>query len=282
MLDADLRVVGHDPIPSMVGEVADADAILCRTNAEVLRNLFAELEAGRRVAIVGGSDEIKSFARAAERLQNGQRVEHVELACFDSWDEVQDYVRTDANGSDLALMVKLIDEFGTPYILETLDRVLDTRKGAKHGRDYDVAVSTAHKAKGREWDRVRLASDFPEEPKGAEELRLLYVAVTRAKLALDIAAVALLSVEGMAEAVRVNPPTTAPAPASEAPAASEAPSPGIADLFAREAELVAELEAVRSRIATARALEFAPGFDPAPAPTTPAPAPAFVDDGKPF
>ena len=52
-----------------------------------------------------------------------------------------------------------------------------------------MVISTAHKSKGREWDRVRIAADFkaPEEGKtpSRAELMLLYVAVTRAKVALD-------------------------------------------------------------------------------------------------
>jgi superfamily I DNA/RNA helicase len=53
----------------------------------------------------------------------------------------------------------------------------------------DVVLSTAHKAKGREWDTVWLADDFPETIKYDEasetwkvnrgERNLLYVAATR-------------------------------------------------------------------------------------------------------
>jgi hypothetical protein len=59
----------------------------------------------------------------------------------------------------------------------------------------DVFVSTAHKAKGLEWDRVRIGGDFkgpqPDPDTGEpvmpapEELRLAYVAVTRAQKELD-------------------------------------------------------------------------------------------------
>ena len=68
----------------------------------------------------------------------------------------------------------------------------------------DVIVSTAHQAKGAEWDNVRIADDFwgprteidpatgetfTEYP-APEELRLAYVAVTRAKKVLDPGALA--------------------------------------------------------------------------------------------
>ncbi|MGW5384072.1 UvrD-helicase domain-containing protein [Nocardia sp. NPDC003963] len=60
----------------------------------------------------------------------------------------------------------------------------------------DVVVSTAHKAKGLEWNNVRIGDDFkgPELDNATgelsmpseEELRLAYVAVTRAKKKLDL------------------------------------------------------------------------------------------------
>ena len=49
----------------------------------------------------------------------------------------------------------------------------------------EIMVSTAHKAKGLEWDRVRVADDFtpPLDGERADpaELMLAYVTVTRAK-----------------------------------------------------------------------------------------------------
>ena len=65
----------------------------------------------------------------------------------------------------------------------------------------DIEFITAHKAKGKQWKRVKLADDFPvpqpgdvEEDEGEdgtvlpsnEELRVLYVAASRAEEALDI------------------------------------------------------------------------------------------------
>ena len=56
--------------------------------------------------------------------------------------------------------------------------------------DSDIVLSTAHKAKGKEWDQVIVADDFPLE-KGKkkadeEEQRLAYVAITRAKKTLEV------------------------------------------------------------------------------------------------
>jgi superfamily I DNA/RNA helicase len=96
-------------------------------------------------------------------------------------------VEQDASGSDLKVFVQLIDTYGAEVVIDIVDR-LSSEEAA------EVVVSTAHKAKGREWASVRIASDFPEPRRShngqpAEVPRadamLAYVAVTRARQALD-------------------------------------------------------------------------------------------------
>jgi superfamily I DNA/RNA helicase len=183
-LDADLRVRGWDQIFSAVVEVDDPDAILCRTNATAVRAFLTAMADGLRPHLVGGGKQIVSFARAAQDLMRGSGTEHPDLACFQTWAEVKLYVDEDEQGGELQLLVKLIEDFGIETIIDALEDMVDEAEA-------DVTVSTAHKAKGREWNAVRLAGDFPDQAEG-EELRLLYVAVTRAKFALDISAVAAL------------------------------------------------------------------------------------------
>jgi superfamily I DNA/RNA helicase len=67
---------------------------------------------------------------------------------------------------------------------------------------YDVVISTAHKAKGLEWDSVKIGPDFKlpteegEIPSDAD-LMLMYVAITRAKLSLDPGILAALAAVGV-------------------------------------------------------------------------------------
>jgi superfamily I DNA/RNA helicase len=68
--------------------------------------------------------------------------------------------------------------------------VLEVCKNSVDETSADLIVTTAHKAKGREWTSVRIANDFrPSEETSdlpsVSELRLFYVAVTRAIHKLD-------------------------------------------------------------------------------------------------
>lgn len=186
-LGAKLRIVGTPSIPSMIGPVADPNVILCRTNAEAVRQILGALARGTTAHLVGGGAEIASFAKAAHSLKTEGWTSHPELACFGSWGEVQAYVEGDAQGDELALMVKLVDDYGVPTILRAVDKMPPEHLA-------DLIISTAHKAKGREWESVKLAGDFLVDDKTSpEELRLLYVALTRARLRLDVTLVPYLA-----------------------------------------------------------------------------------------
>lgn len=190
-LDAELRIVGTPSIPSRVGPTSSPDAILTRTNAAAVKAVLEAQRAGRKVHLVGGGGEVVKFAKAAQMLMDGRTVEHPELACFATWNEVCEYVEDDEQGGELRLLVNLVTEFEVPTILAALDSEIEES-------DADLIVSTAHKSKGREWDSVRIGGDFPAEVKNPEEWRLLYVAATRARLTLDVSACGLLS-DGVTE-----------------------------------------------------------------------------------
>lgn len=174
-----LRLKGLASIPSRICEIESPTAVLCRTNAVAVSTLLGAIALGQKPFLVGGGADVISFVEAARDLQQGKGTSHPDLACFDSWQAVQVYAKED-DGEDLRLMVKLIDEFGALRILEAL-------KNMPQEKDADLVISTAHKSKGREWDKVRLAQDFPTKSKSSDaDLKLLYVAATRAKLELDV------------------------------------------------------------------------------------------------
>lgn len=171
------RVTGR----GAAGVVAATDtpaAVLCRTNSKAVERAMLASEGGKKPHVLGGAKDVVSFARAAKQLQDGKNTYHPELACFASWEGVLSYAANDELGGDIGLLVKLVERHGPDAIV----RALQTQ--ASEARS-DVVFSTAHAAKGREWASVQMASDFPDGELAAEEVRLLYVAATRAIDALD-------------------------------------------------------------------------------------------------
>lgn len=186
VLGDDLRITGAPGRASRLAPLDKSDAVLCRTNAGAVRTVMEAHDAGRKPALVGGGGEILRLAEAAKRLQAGQPSGHPELVAFGTWGAVVDYARNDPAGTDLAIAVKLIERFGADEVIAAIGAAIPEPRA-------DLVVSTVHKAKGREWDEVRVGADFsaPTERNGeaakvaSAEAMLGYVAVTRARLVLD-------------------------------------------------------------------------------------------------
>lgn len=191
---APLRLAGTDTIPTTLGPAGQPDAVLCRTNVGAMLEVMQLLETHHRVALTGGGEALRVLARAAYDLKSGRRTSHPELLLFPTWGDLQDYAGNDPAGGDLQPLVDLVDTHGTDTILNAVQR-LDSEDTA------DVTVSTAHKAKGRQWGSVRIADDFtpPRDsdekdasgrpvpgPIDEAEARLAYVAITRARHQLDL------------------------------------------------------------------------------------------------
>lgn len=184
-LGAELRLTGHEPVDSrIVEEMPEPTAVLCRTNMGVIAAALHQLGNGRRVAVVGGIGEAAELARAAAALKSGCRPAHPDLAAFRTWDEFLFFVAHDPDGRDFQMLVNLIESYGVSMILS-----LQQQLCAKEA-DAEVTISTGHKAKGREWDRVLIGQDFAprdsdddsNEPLFSRPAAMLaYVAVTRAR-----------------------------------------------------------------------------------------------------
>ncbi|KUO15969.1 UvrD-helicase domain-containing protein [Streptomyces dysideae] len=192
--DAPIRLTGTETVPTELGPLTQPDAVLCRTNVGAMIQVMDLLAAGHRVALAGGGDSLRALALAARDLKEGRRTTHPELVLFPSWGELQDYATHDTAGRDLQPLVDLVDTHGIDAILTAVAQLVPENRA-------EVTVSTAHKAKGREWACVKIADDFTP-PKDSEtpddtgralpgpiddaEARLAYVAVTRTRQRLDI------------------------------------------------------------------------------------------------
>ncbi|MFB6641562.1 UvrD-helicase domain-containing protein [Streptomyces chartreusis] len=195
LADAPIRLTGTPAVPTELGLVTQPDAVLCRTNVGAMSQVMTLMAAGYTVALVGGGGSLQALALAARDLKEGRRTHHPELILFPCWGDLQDYAAHDPAGRDLQPLVNLVDTHGTDAILAAVAQLTPE----SHAQ---VTVSTAHKAKGREWRRVLIADDFarsehhaadeqtdvamPPAPVDDAEARLAYVAVTRTRQRLDL------------------------------------------------------------------------------------------------
>jgi superfamily I DNA/RNA helicase len=189
-LEAPGRVRGTPSINSRLDFIEQPDAILCRTNAATIEQAMDAQARGFDVAIVGGTDEIASFAGAVEQLRRTGKTSHRELSIFKSWGDVQEFVRDEKPGGNFGTAVRLIERYGTNGVQAVAARCVPETKA-------DFVVSTVHKVKGMEWGKVSLdpslvpdqAADQQDVEMSRGELMVGYVAATRAKEVLDVAAV---------------------------------------------------------------------------------------------
>jgi len=188
VLDARLRLRGAPHRTSTVGTLDAPDAILCRSNAGCVAEVMAAQDERRRVALVGGGEDMVGLAEAARRLRAGEPAGHPELVALEDWAEVVDYAEHDPGGSDLAVAVRLIDRHGPEASFAAIRSCAPEAKA-------ELTISTAHRAKGRAWNQVLVAGDFKEPkpdpvtgqpgPIRPDEAMLAYVTVTRAMTRLD-------------------------------------------------------------------------------------------------
>jgi hypothetical protein len=116
-------------------------------------------------------------------LGDNRKVKHEDIVAFTTWGDLV----TESNCSGELSRIKGIVEGGkVAWVVSNLNKQSNTTNP-------QVTFTTAHKSKGREWDQVILADDFPSCYQGNKwvgltdtETNLLYVASTRAKKALSV------------------------------------------------------------------------------------------------
>ncbi|WP_432263515.1 UvrD-helicase domain-containing protein [Cupriavidus sp. TMH.W2] len=180
-------------------------ALLSRTNAELIKQAVARR--GRGVHWVGGIEGYKvHILEDAWRLRSNQRTDIQEPFIrdhFTSWEEFEDYGK-ETKDPEVKILVELVDK----YRDEIPQLVAELRENEeKTDKFADLVVATGHKAKGLEWDQVKIADDFAVLEKAEatmaefgradgqlvmredgtdQELNLLYVVVTRARKACQL------------------------------------------------------------------------------------------------
>ena len=188
-----LRIIpaAHRTTAGIEDKRVTTDALLARTNAGTLDQAIQGLERKRKVHVMGGADPLIRLIRGAWDLRLGKPASG-ELVMFASWVELKAAAQGHKDGAPgdpaLQVLVRLIKDRdrGVLQMCRQLEACVDSPAAAQ------ITVSTVHKAKGLEWPRVFLSSDFNQfvELEGGkpvvdfQEAYIMYVALTRARTQL--------------------------------------------------------------------------------------------------
>lgn len=177
---AEEGLVEEMSINHLENRVRPGDFILSRVNAPLIKWCLALLKA-RIPANIQGRDMGKSLFSLVKK----SKASDVDtfLSWLADWEEMEvdrlNKVRRDSSViNDKAECLRVLCE-GTRSISDVKNNIDSL---FKDGNDYDrVILSSTHKAKGLERDRVFMLKDTYRPNKGKEEANLAYVAYTRAK-----------------------------------------------------------------------------------------------------
>jgi hypothetical protein len=165
--------------------------VIARTNSTLFDEALAGLSGGRRIHFVGGIEGYRlGDLMDAYHLWSGShdRIFNPYLRAFKSFDLMNEY----AGAVDDKVLKSLTHVVRTHA--QRIPRLIDQVRNSavEEPESAQTLLTTAHKSKGLEWDRVRLADDFVElkdqygaprvlEQNEIEEINVLYVAATRAR-----------------------------------------------------------------------------------------------------
>ncbi|WP_292655452.1 3'-5' exonuclease, partial [Mesorhizobium sp.] len=220
--------------PLKVGRIGPCEptTILSRTNASVMTSLVDVLNSGKSPHLVGGTGDLMDMLKGVQDLKAGTASTVPDFFGFQTWEEVVEFAKS-AEGEHLLTFTNLVQARGEKQLMWALRRTVEEDKA-------DIILSTAHKSKGREWKNVRLTDDFMKTrpskstdaaeqdrlaKERAAEMRLLYVAITRAKENIDVPAplLAMLGVTGQLSVPLAASAGTSPKPPSDRTAGWQPP-----------------------------------------------------------
>jgi len=159
---------------------------IARTNSGLFSFCVENLD--KKIYFVGG---IKSYNfQDILDIQNliskkNEWVRNEFISQFSDFKELNKYAR-DMNDVSLLGVIGIVLKHMKSNIYDLIKTIKES--ATNNEKESDFTITTAHKSKGLEWSQVELLDDFPfsnekkmERVNISEELRLLYVAVTRAQ-----------------------------------------------------------------------------------------------------
>jgi F-box protein 18 (helicase) len=187
-------IIGSDFYNSEIGDASGKCAVIARTNSGLFREIV-ENHLSKKIAFVGGINGYR-FDLIVDTYWlacgNKEFIRDPYIASFNRYSDLKEFAK-EVEDFELTTRCTVVDQYGT----RIPDLVKAIRTATVEQDNAEIVFSTCHKAKGLEFDQVRLVDDFESlfgdmgelvSPKDMdpEELNLIYVATTRAQSVLQI------------------------------------------------------------------------------------------------
>ena len=169
------------------------NAVIARTNGGLVEEAVRIADDGGSIHIVGGTEHIFGWLKAAYALWSKRRAQHPAFSMFKSWDMLKE-----ASGQAIGKSYKPFVDIVEQYRSQIPDLLMKLETSHTTAEEADTVLSTVHRYKGQEAKFVKIADDFapfcmpntdvkgPAFVMNEEEANLAYVAVTRARKQLDL------------------------------------------------------------------------------------------------
>lgn len=187
-LGTDTALCRHDPKSPF--------ATICRTNAEVFNRAVGAVSVGASLGFVGGIGSY-GFDRFVDAyslsIGDTRAVRDATIRQFSRYSDYEIYA-LESGDREAKMVQNIVTTYGD-LIPELIEKFKNHTVPSLD--EADLVLSTPHKAKGLEFDSVVMADDFCEligstgpikdgDEYNPEEVRLLYVALTRARKTLEL------------------------------------------------------------------------------------------------
>ena len=164
-------------------------SVLARTNSGLFDAAITALNSGNPFGYMGGYEGYRlDMILDAYNLKKGLgNITDPTVLLFPSYEELENYATT-VDDKELKMLIRVIDKYGVE--IPSLINQLKT-KSIRNLTNNEIILTTAHKAKGMEFNSVVLLDDYTdlkvtiddngqEVVPDTEDINILYVAATRA------------------------------------------------------------------------------------------------------
>lgn len=188
------KIVGNEKINDYVDEEQNflKKAIISRTNALVIANAIKSAENNHFIYFVGGIKNY-NFNKLIDVYNlfsnNKNLINDKFIKSFSNFESFERFSKEEENNEN-NFLIKIVKKYNQNII--KFVKLINERT-VSNIEQATIILSTAHKAKGLEFEQVQLSNDFTKiyDKKNniikkikEEELNIIYVAITRAKYSL--------------------------------------------------------------------------------------------------